>query len=85
MNDTCSNFWNVNNMSLLRSFGFLCESQSPVETGGYKYFAPTERDVKGLMSGTERPRYPDPFGKLRASLSLGRSTFKRAQLEDVSG
>jgi len=33
--------------------------------------------IEGLMSGTERPRYPD--------LSLGRSTFKRAQIEDVSG
>ena len=33
--------------------------------------------IEGLMSGTERPRYPD--------LSLGRATFKRAQLEDVSG
>jgi len=33
--------------------------------------------IEGLMSGTERPRYPD--------LSLGRSTFKRAQVEDVSG
>jgi len=33
--------------------------------------------IEGLMSGTERPRYPD--------LTLGRSTFKRAQIEDVSG
>jgi len=33
--------------------------------------------IEGLMSGTERPRYPD--------LSLGRSTFKRAQIEDVNG
>src|ERR1035437_6319714 len=33
--------------------------------------------IEGLMSGTERPRFPD--------LSLGRSTFKRAQVEDVSG
>ncbi len=33
--------------------------------------------IEGLMAGTERPRYPD--------LSLGRATFKRAQLEDVSG
>jgi hypothetical protein len=33
--------------------------------------------IEGLMNGTERPRYPD--------LSLGRSTFKRAQVEDVSG
>jgi hypothetical protein len=32
---------------------------------------------EGRMSGTECPRYPD--------LSLGRSTFKRAQVEDVSG
>jgi len=49
----------------------------PVKTGGYKYCAPPERGAEGLMSGTERPRYPD--------LSLGRSTFKRAQVEDVSG
>ncbi len=41
--------------------------------------------IEGLMAGTERPRYPDPFDKRRASLSLGRSTFKRAQIEDVSG
>ena len=33
--------------------------------------------IEGLMSGTERPRYPD--------LSLGRSTFKLAQIEDLSG
>jgi hypothetical protein len=32
--------------------------------------------IEGLMSGTERPRYPD--------LSLGRATFKRAAVEDVS-
>ena len=31
--------------------------------------------IEGLMSGTERPRYPD--------LSLGRSTFKRAAVEDM--
>lgn len=30
--------------------------------------------IEGLMSGTERPRYPD--------LSLGRSTFKQAQREE---
>jgi hypothetical protein len=33
--------------------------------------------IEGLMSGTERPRYPD--------LTMGRSTFKRAAVEDVSG
>ena len=33
--------------------------------------------IEGLMLGTERPRYPD--------LSLGRSTFKLAQIEDLSG
>ena len=33
--------------------------------------------IEGLMAGTERPRFPD--------LTLGRSTFKRAQIEDVSG
>ncbi len=32
---------------------------------------------EGLMNGTERPRFPD--------LSLGRSTFKRTAVEDVSG
>ena len=32
---------------------------------------------EGLMSGTERPRFPD--------LSLGRSTFKRAVEVDMSG
>ncbi len=31
--------------------------------------------IKGLMSGTERPRFPD--------LTLGRSTFKRAAVEDM--
>jgi DNA modification methylase len=33
--------------------------------------------IEGLMSGSERPRYPD--------LSLGRSTFKRATTEDMAG
>ena len=33
--------------------------------------------IEALMSGTERPRYPD--------LSLGRSTFKKAMVEDLSG
>ncbi|HET6399833.1 MAG TPA: hypothetical protein VFH95_00380 [Candidatus Kapabacteria bacterium] len=33
--------------------------------------------IEGLMDGRERPRFPD--------LSLGRSTFKRAAVEDVSG
>jgi site-specific DNA-methyltransferase (adenine-specific) len=33
--------------------------------------------IEGLMNGTQRPIYPD--------LSLGRATFKRAQVEDVSG
>ncbi len=33
--------------------------------------------IEGLMSGTERPRYPD--------LSLGRSTFKKAAVEEMSG
>ena len=32
--------------------------------------------IEGLMAGTERPRYPD--------LSLGRSTFKRAAVEDMA-
>jgi hypothetical protein len=39
--------------------------------------------IEGLMSGTERHRFPDPFGRLRASLTLGRSTFKRAAVEDM--
>jgi hypothetical protein len=39
--------------------------------------------IEGLMSGAERPRFPDPFGKLRASLTMGRSTFKRAAAEDM--
>ncbi len=62
-------------MPLLRSFGTLDDSHPPVETGGYKYCAPTERRMEGLMSGTERPRFPD--------LTLGRSTFKRAAVEDM--
>jgi len=33
--------------------------------------------IEGLMSQTERPRYPD--------LTMGRSTFKRAAVEDISG
>jgi hypothetical protein len=64
-------------MSLRWSLILVANSHPPVETGGYKYFAPLERGAEGLMSGTERPRYPD--------LSLGRSTFKRAQVENVSG
>ena len=59
------------------------EFHPPVETGGYKYFAPTERNAEALMAETERARFPDPFGKLRASLTLGRSTFKRAAVEDM--
>ena len=39
--------------------------------------------IEGLMNGTERPRFPDPFDKLKASLTLGRSTFKRAAVEDM--
>jgi hypothetical protein len=31
------------NITLLRSLEFICEYQPPVETGGYKYYAPTER------------------------------------------
>ncbi len=65
----------MNNMPHLRSFEFFILTQPPVETGGYKYFAPTERDAEGLMSQTERPRYPD--------LTMGRSTFKRAAVEDM--
>ena len=53
------------------NYGF----RPPVETGGYKYFAPTERNAEGLMSGTERPRFPN--------LTLGRSTFKRAAVGDM--
>jgi hypothetical protein len=70
-------------MPLLRSYELIYDLQPPVETGGYKYFAPTERDAEGLMSGTERPRFPDLFGRLRASLAMGRSTFKRAAVEDM--
>jgi hypothetical protein len=66
-----------NNMSLLRSYVFSFLPQPPAHAGGYKYSAPTELDAERLMSGTERPRYPD--------LSLGRATFKRAAVEDVSG
>jgi len=33
--------------------------------------------IEGLMNETQRPKYPD--------LSLGPATFKRAQVEDVSG
>ena len=33
--------------------------------------------IEGLMSGVERPRFPD--------LTLGRSTFKRAAVEDGGG
>jgi hypothetical protein len=33
--------------------------------------------IEALMDGSARPRYPD--------LSLGRATFKKAQVEDVSG
>ena len=65
----------MNNMPLLRSFNSFNYFQPPVETGGYKYFAPTERNAEGLMSGTERPRFPN--------LTLGRSTFKRAAGEDM--
>ena len=38
----------MDNMSLLRSYELNCNLQPPVETGGYKYFAPTERDAEGL-------------------------------------
>ena len=65
----------MNNMPLLRSFNSFNYFQPPVETGGYKYFASTERNTEGLMSGTERPRFPN--------LTLGRSTFKRAAVEDM--
>ena len=51
------------------------EFHPPVETGGYKYFALTERDAGALMAKTERARFPD--------LTLGRSTFKRAAVEDM--
>jgi hypothetical protein len=34
----------------------------------------TELLIEGLLSGSERPRFPD--------LSLGRSTFKQAQREE---
>jgi len=47
---TRSNFWNVNNMPLLRSLWLFRAPQPPVETGGYKYLAPTERDADGLMA-----------------------------------
>ncbi len=36
--------------------------------------------IRGLMSGTERPRFPDLIRR-----GGGRSTFKRAAVEDVSG
>ena len=41
---------------------------------GRAQHAPTVT-IRGLMSGTERPRFPD--------LTLGRSTFKRAAVEDM--
>jgi hypothetical protein len=39
--------------------------------------------IEALMAETERARFPDPFDKLRASLTMGRSTFKRAAVEDM--
>ena len=65
----------VNNMPLLRSYDSFNDFRPPVETGGYKYFALTERGAEELMAGTERARFPD--------LTLGRSTFKRTAVEEV--
>jgi hypothetical protein len=62
-------------MPLPRSLWFFRLSQPPVETGGYKDYAPTER--AGTMTGAERPRFLD--------LTMRRATFKRAAVEDVSG
>jgi hypothetical protein len=39
---------------------------------------------EGLVNGTKRHWFPDPFNRLRASLTLGRSTFKRAAVEDMA-
>jgi hypothetical protein len=69
MNDIYSNLLRPNNIPLLRSYELVYDFHPPVETGGYKYFAPTERDAEGLMNETERPRFPD--------LTLGRSAFMR--------
>jgi hypothetical protein len=41
-------------MSLLRSYDSIYDYQPPVKTGGYKYFAPTERGANAPISGTER-------------------------------
>jgi hypothetical protein len=65
-------------MPLLWSFGFFILSQPPVKTGGYKYFAPMERGCEGLMNGTKRRRFPDLIRR-----GGGRSTFKRAAVEDM--
>jgi hypothetical protein len=43
MNDTCLILLRWGDIALLRSFWFLRGSQPPVETGGYKDFAPTEQ------------------------------------------
>ena len=84
MKNTFSNLLMPNNISLLRSFNSFNNLYPPVETGGYKYFAPTELGAEALMAETERAWFPDPFGRLRASLTLGRSTFKQATVEDMS-
>ncbi len=47
------------------------------EAYGLEYQKLQKLTIEGLMSGVERPRFPD--------LTLWRSTFKRAAVEDGGG
>jgi hypothetical protein len=67
----------MDNIPLLRSFESSLLSQPPVDTGGYKYFTPTEFDAEGVPGKRERPLYPDR--------AMGRATFKKAAVEDGGG
>ena len=61
----------MNNMPLLWSYDSIYEFRPPVETGGYKYFAPTERDAEAMMVETERAALPGPIRQAQGKLNAG--------------
>ena len=62
------------NLDILREY--IAEGFYDAPRFGSEYPKLQILTIEGLMSGTERPRFPD--------LTLGRSTFKRAAVEEMA-
>jgi hypothetical protein len=61
------------NLDILREY--IAEGFYDAPRFGSEYPKLQILTIEGLMNGNERPRFPD--------LTLGRSTFKRAAVEDM--